>query len=148
MKHYFSVFCIGLLRWRFTHLCMLFATLQSHLITIISTCSLQISWKLQSPWVKKQMINSQSHPAGCSPKICVSSLFSAHLLFLTCTKHKASCCCDRCNTKFWFQILQTCYLGFWGNELRGKTRITWESLTCCLLLGVYGSMVETWNIIS
>lgn len=26
--------------------------------------------------------------------------------------------------------------------------LPWAPLTCCLLLGVYGSRVETWNMIS
>lgn len=150
MKHqYFPALYIGLLRWNFTHSYTFFATLQSHLITMISTCSLQIPWKHQSPWVKSKRLTHKATQLAVKLEFVSLHLFSAHLLFLTSTIYKVSCCCDRCNIKFWFKILQTCYPGFWRKWNKGEeTERTQGSLTCCLLLGVYGSMVETWNIIS
>lgn len=72
---------------------------------------LRISWKPQSPWVKSKWLIHKSIQLAVNLKFGSPHLFSAHLLFLTSTKHKASRCCDRCNTKFWFKILQTCHLG-------------------------------------
>lgn len=97
-----------------------FATLQSHLITMISTCSPQISWKPQSPWVKSKWLIHKAIQLAVNLEFVFLHLFSAHLLFFTSTKYKASCCCDRCNTKFCFKILQTCHLGFWGKWNRAK----------------------------
>lgn len=138
----------GLLRWNFTHSYMFSATLQGHLITMISTCSLQIPWKPQSPWVKSKWLIHKAIQLAVNLEFVSLHLFSAHLLFVISAKYKASCCGDRCNIKFCFKILQTCHLGFWRKWTRAKKQTTPGSLTCCLLLGVYGSMVETWNIIS
>lgn len=131
MKHqYFPALYIGLLRWNFTHSYTFFATLQSHLITMISTCSLQIPWKHQSPWVKSKRLTHKATQLAVKLEFVSLHLFSAHLLFLTSTIYKVSCCCDRCNIKFWFKILQTCYPGFWrkmkqGWRNRENTRISY-----------------------
>lgn len=121
MKHqYFPALYTGLLRWNFTYSCVFFATLQSHLITMIATCSFQISGKPQSPRVKSKWLIHKAIQLAVNLEFVSLHLFSAHLLFLTSTKYKASCCCDRCDIKFWFKILQTCHLGCWGKWNKGE----------------------------
>lgn len=83
MKYwYFPASYISLLRWNFTHSYTFFATLQSHLITMISTCSLQISWKPQSPWVKSKRLIHKAIQLAVNLEFMSLHLFSAHLLFL------------------------------------------------------------------
>lgn len=117
---YFPALYTGLLRWNFTHSYAFSATLQSHRITVISTCSHQISGKPQSLWAKSKWVIHEAIQLAVNLEFVSLHLFSAHLLLLTSTKYKASCCCDRCNIKLCFQILQTCHLGFWGKGNKGE----------------------------
>ena len=116
MKHqYFPALYTGLLRWNFTYSYVFSVTLQSHLITMTSTCSFQISGKPQSSWVKSKWLNHKAIQLALCLFICFQLLcYYFH------TKYKASSCCDRCNIKFWFKILQTCYFGFWGKWNKGE----------------------------
>lgn len=137
MTHqYFSTLYLGLLRWNSTHSYMVSATLQGHLITMISTCSLQIPWKPPSPRVKSKWLIHKAIQLAVNLEFVSLHLFSAHLLFVISAKYKASCCGDRCNIKFWFKILQTCHSGFWGRWMRVRKhrqrQVGLLPAACCL----------------
>lgn len=83
----------GLWRRNFTHSYVFPATLQGHLITMISTCSLWIPWKPQSPWVKSKWLIHKAIQLAVNLESVSLHLFSAHLLFVISAKYKSFLLC-------------------------------------------------------